>query len=491
MGEGTSKAEERVVGGTESREGAAGDRAADREVPLGAGPERRQPKAGRPRSLLSPDESWWWNGRRWVSAKTEDGLWAWNGARWRTTVELEGKPAEELAEALVSLADERRTDAGALLATRAAEWQPEGELRELVARAEDVALRLQHRQEAPTVAHNRRLLGRRSAPIGESHVSVADRAALSAQQRTLHAQIGRLAPHPTVKEADDALAAARLLDEGAALLGAALAEVHEAERIQGEVRAAARRELAAAETARQEAIRRAERGLDQARSAHTSALTNARDRFRATLNIGKGELEAGLGRLHLHSRVLTTPSGALPAAALAAFQGTAPTLWRDHRELLADLVLLELPETASFLTALITGSDTLFLLFKNRTGAALWVCPTGQEVAAKRFLSTLRDQAQKAAAAAEEGQARTREAEQHLDALARDRSSVEAAEAQLGLVQTDHGLLAAIDQARQKLQEAETAIPQLVEANKKVSEAVTRLLTPPEALAPRPGEAAH
>jgi hypothetical protein len=217
----------------------------------------------------------------------------------------------------------------------------------------------------------------------------------------------------------------------------------------------------------------------------------ARDRFRATLNIGKGELEAGLGRLHLHSRVLNTPSGGLPAAALDAFDGTARTLWRDHRELLADLVLLELPETASFLSALITGSDTLFLLFKNRTGAALWVCPTGQEVAAKRFLSTLRDQAQKAARAAEEGKAQTREAEQHLDALGRDRSSVEAAEAQLALVQTDHGLLAAIDQARQKVQQAETAIPQLVEANKKVSEAVNRLLTPPEPLAPRSGEGAR
>ena len=108
------------MSGAESRAGTAGERAADREVPLGAGPERRQPRAGRPRSLLSPDESWWWNGSRWVSARSENGLWAWNGTRWRTTVELEGKPAQELAEALVSLADERRTDAGAVLAARSA-----------------------------------------------------------------------------------------------------------------------------------------------------------------------------------------------------------------------------------------------------------------------------------------------------------------------------------------------------------------------------------
>ena len=405
-------------------------------------------------------------------------------------MELEGRRAQELAEALVSLADERRTDAGAVLAARSAEWQPEGELRELVARAEEVAGRLQHGAEPPAAAQNRRLLGRRTTSAVESQVSVAERAALIAEQRRLHAQIGRLAPHPTVKEADDALTSARLLDDEAALLAAVLADVREAERIQEEGKAAARGELAAVETARLEAIRRAERALEEARSAHASALKQARDGFRAALNIGKGELEAGLGRLHLHSRVLNTPSGSLPTAALAAFQGTATALWREHRDLLADLVLLELPETASFLTALITQSDTLFLLFKNRTGAGLWVCPTGQEVAARRFLSSLGDQAQKASAAAEEEQARAREAEQHLHSLRRDRSSVETAEAQLGLVQTDHGLLLAIDQARQKVQQAEIAIPQLVEANKRLSEAVTRLLTSPEPLTPRPSQAA-
>jgi hypothetical protein len=445
--------------------------------------------AGRQRSLLSPDESWWWNGRRWVSARTEDGLWAWNGTRWRTTVELEGRPAPELVEALVALADDRRTEAGAILATRAGEWQPEGELRELVARAEELATRLQQRQESPAVPHNRRLLGRRSAAAGESQLSVAERAALSTRRRMLHAQIGRLAPHPTVKEADDTLASTHLLEEKAALLAAALDQVREAERLQAEVKASARQELTAAETARREAIRRAERGLDEAKSAHASTLEKARERFRATLNVGKGELEAGLGRLHLHSRVLNMPSGSIPTAALAAFEGTAPALWREHRELLADLVVLELPETASFLTALITQSDTLFLLLKNRTGAALWVCPTGQEVAARRFLSALGAQAQRASATAEEDRTQTREAEQQLDALGRDHSSVEAAEARLGHVQNDRGLQAAIDRARQKLQQAETPIPQLVEANKKLSEAVTRLLNPPDPLAPRPSEA--
>jgi hypothetical protein len=452
----------------DSRQDTASGRTGEREAPLGAGPEARQQRGSRTRSLLSPDESWWWNGRRWVPARTEDGLWAWNGSRWRTAAELEGKPPEVLAGALIALADERRTEAGAILAARAAEWQPEGELRDLVSRAEEIAARLQQTQEGLTAAPNRRMLGRRSAVAADSHALEAERETLRAQQRTLHAQIGRLAPHPTVKEADDALAAARILEERSALVTSALDQVQKAERVQAEAQAAARRELAAREEARLEAI------------------AEARDRFRSTLRTGMGDLEVGLGQLYLHSRVLRTPSGSLPTAGLIAAEGTATTLWRSHRELLGGLVVLELPETASFLTALVTGSDTLFVLFKNRTGAALWMCPTGQEVAARRFLVALREQARQAEAGGGESEARARDAEQKLEALGRDRSSVEAAEKELARVKADLDLQAAIESARQKVEQADNPIPELVAARKKVDEEVSRLLTPPEPLAPKP-----
>src|SRR3981081_295467 len=88
--------------------------------------------AGRLRSLLSPDQSWWWDGRRWVSATTADGLWAWNGRRWRTTVELEGKPPEEMADVLTELVEDGYIEAGRILVARSPEWEPEGELGELV-----------------------------------------------------------------------------------------------------------------------------------------------------------------------------------------------------------------------------------------------------------------------------------------------------------------------------------------------------------------------
>jgi hypothetical protein len=390
-----------------------------------------------------------------------------------------------LAGALIALADERRTEAGAILGARAAEWQPEGELRDLVGRAEEIAARLQQTQEGLTAAPNRRMLGRRGPVAADSHAFQAERETLRGQQRTLHAQIGRLAPHPTVKEADDALAAARILEERSALLTSVLDQVQEAERVQTEAQAAARSKLAAVEEARLEAIRRAEKGLEDARSARNAALAEARDRFRSTLSSGKGDLEAGLGRLYLHSRVLRTPSGSLPTAGLVADEGTAATLWRSHRELVGDLVVLELPETASFLTALVTGSDMLFVLFRNRTGAALWECPTGQEVAARRFLIALREQARQADAGSDQSEARAREAEQTLEALGRDHSSVEAAEKEVARVKTDQELQGAIEVARRNLEQAKNPIPQLVAATKKVDDEVSRLLTPPDPLTPK------
>src|SRR5437660_12364749 len=96
------------------------------------------------RRLLSGDGAWWWNGRRWVSATTEDGLWKWDGSRWKGTVDLEGKRPEDLATTLSLLAEDRYAEAGDILALRAAEWQPDGKLRDQVERAHDLGSRLGH-----------------------------------------------------------------------------------------------------------------------------------------------------------------------------------------------------------------------------------------------------------------------------------------------------------------------------------------------------------
>src|SRR5215813_4661398 len=97
---------------------------------------------GNARRLLSGDGAWWWNGRRWVSATTEDGLWKWDGSRWKGTADLDGKRPEDLATTLALLAEDRYAEAGAILAQRAHEWQPDGGLRDLVERSYETGGRL-------------------------------------------------------------------------------------------------------------------------------------------------------------------------------------------------------------------------------------------------------------------------------------------------------------------------------------------------------------
>ncbi|HSR25139.1 MAG TPA: hypothetical protein VLW53_16410, partial [Candidatus Eisenbacteria bacterium] len=197
------------------------------------------------RRLLSGDGSWWWNGRRWVPATTEEGLWKWDGARWKATVDLEGKRPEDLATTLALLAEDRYAEAGTILADRAPEWQPEGGLRDLVERSREAGSRLGRLSEGlsiPDGSRGRRL--RLGATDDRRHLE-EERETLESEQRALLVRLGRSAPQPSIKEADDLLAAARLLDERAALMTAGLAEVDEAERMRADAASAAQRELAA------------------------------------------------------------------------------------------------------------------------------------------------------------------------------------------------------------------------------------------------------
>src|SRR3984893_16218906 len=74
--------------------------------------------------VLSQNGTWWWNGRRWVSAVSEDGLWRWIGNQWKPTVELDGKRPEQLAKTFTGLADDCYARAGVILTDRAQAWQP-------------------------------------------------------------------------------------------------------------------------------------------------------------------------------------------------------------------------------------------------------------------------------------------------------------------------------------------------------------------------------
>jgi hypothetical protein len=441
------------------------------------------PSQGSTRRLLSGDGSWWWNGRRWVPAVTEDGLWKWDGTRWRGTVDLEGKRPEDLATTLSLLAEDRYAEAGVTLARRPAEWQPEGALRDLVERAGESESRLGRVAEGLNVADGNRGLRRRLTATAEDRRQLEEeRDSIGAEHRALMVRLGRSAPQPSIKEADDMLSAARLLDERAALMTAGLAEVDEAERMRADAAAAAQRELAAAEDARLRALQEARRAVEAAESAHAWAVAEARARMRTVLTPGPGELKAGLGPLRLHANLLETPTGRVPAAGASAYVDTAQALWAEHRDSLADLVLLEAPEAETFLDALTEGSSALFLLVSGRTGTALWPCPTGQEKAAQRFATVVCDHAREAGRTKADRDDKARRAENELDHIMRDRSTIEAAEAELARVEADPGLLGAIDDARERLNRARADTPELIEARRKVLELARRMVAPPEPL---------
>jgi len=442
------------------------------------------------RRLLSGDGAWWWNGRRWVPATTEDGLWKWDGSRWKGTVDLEGKRPEDLATTLALLAEDRYAEAGEILGQRAAEWQPEGGLRDLVDRTRDSGSRLGRVSEGLNVADGNRGLRRRlGATMDDRRQLEEERESIHSEYRALLVRLGRSAPQPSIKEADDTLAVARLLDERAATMTHGLAEVDEAERMRADAAAAAQRELAAAEDARLRALQDARRAVESAEKAHAWAVHEARARMRTVLTPGPGELKAGLGPLRLHANLLETPTGRVPAAGAAAHLDTAQALWAEHREALADLVLVEAPESEAFLEALTESSSALFLLVVGRTGTALWPCPPGQEKAAHRFATVVCDHAREAGRNKRDRDERARQAEAELDQVTRDRSSIEAAETELGRVENDPGLLGAIDDARERLNRARADTPELIEARRKVLELARRLVAPPEPLKGAPASA--
>jgi hypothetical protein len=489
MSEGDSRAREREVADAARWSGqATSSRAGDPDTRPPAESISGSEDPGRQRSLLSPDQSWWWDGRRWVSATTSDGLWAWNGRRWRTTLDLEGKRPEEIAEILATVADDRYAEAGEILVARAAEWEPEGQLRELVMLAEGVRTRLQQMKQDLTATPDHRRLGRRAArQPPDPRALEEEQAALKARQMGLLVPIGRLAPQPSVKEADDIRAGAELLDQRTQSLRAALSGVEEAEAMQARATRTAREELLAAETTRLEAIRRARRGVEEAKFAHASAIKKARAAFRSATRVSAGELKAGLGSLRIRSTLLETSRGVLPAASLTTDMGSAVELWQRHRELMADLALLELPETAAFVTSLLGGTDTQFVLFISAVGVILWSCPEGQAAAAKRFLGTVRVEAERAATTRNERDSLQQEAERQIEAAMGDRSSIDAAEAELARVQVHHDLLESIEQARRRVARLEKGLPELREAQQRLAQVVSELLTAPESIGPVPG----
>jgi hypothetical protein len=399
---------------------------------------------------------------------------------WAQAADLDGRRPEDLATTLGTLAERRYGEAGSMLAERASEWNPKAAQRELVDR---IQLTRRHMSQVATEVGQggRGLLGRLASEDRNPQLR-RTQDELQSEYRRLSVALGRGAPRPTIKEADDVLDQAGLLDERASLLMAGLAEVEEAERMRADAAVAAQKELAGAEAARALALDGARAAVRAADRDHADSVATAQVGFEEVLTPQAGELKATCGPLRLFANLLESPGGRQPAAGLAVFLDTAPVLWREHRELIADVLLLETSDSDRFRTALAKREPELFMLAAGRRGACLMPCPPSQQRAAQRLAATAAEQTPEAERAEVGRQQQARLAEDRLEEIVRDRSKVEVAEAELVRVDADHGLRSAIDEGRRRLMLARADTPEIVEARRKLTELARRMTAPPAPL---------
>jgi hypothetical protein len=416
---------------------------------------------------MSGDGRWWWNGERWLATATPDGLWQWDGREWRPTIELRGVRPGDLATTLALLAEDRYARAARLLVERAREWRPQGELRDLVQRAAAMRGRVQHTLAPDGSGLLRRVRGRPQ----QRQQAEEEHALLDTRYRALLVQIGRLAPRPSVKEADDMLEVARLLDRRAAGITEALAAAHEAERHRAQAIEAARQDLWAAEVACREAAEAAARERERVEAGRRDARAAARARVRAAMEPAAGEILAEAGTLRVHRTFVATPAGHLAVDGASAWTGSAVALWRDHRDLLQDAVLLETPETDDFLSCLSERRRDQFLLLSARSRTLLWHCPPGEEKPLRRLVTAVNRQSSAAAATAAE----------RLDAAAAVVADCQRPPEQ-GPAAEDGRLAAAVEEARQRLEEARREPKALLVARELAAAETGAVATPPAPL---------
>jgi hypothetical protein len=437
----------------------------------------------RERPRASVDGSWWWDGRSWVPTSTPDGLWQWDGERWRPTIELRGVRSRDLATTLALLAEDRYARAASILVDRAREWRAQGEVRDLVGQA--VAMRrgllrvegiIRGTAAGPPGLFRRM----RAGPDERQHIE-EQQVLLDTRYRALLVRLGRSAPRPSIKDADDLLEVARLLDQRASRITEAIATGDEAERARGQAIEAARRGLQAAESERRAATEAAALALAQARKERQRERLAMRDWLRDVLVAAGNEPLAEVGPLCAHATSIETPAGRLPADGASAGVGTAVALWREQRERLQDVLVLDAQEAEAFMRCFTERRRDLFLLLVTRARTVLWHCPPGEEKPLRQFATAVNQQASRAAETAE---ARLRTADELRLRLA-GRGDDELAEAQAALerAEADERMAAAVEAAQRRLEEARGEPPALVAARRRAADEVQAVSTPPPPLA--------
>jgi hypothetical protein len=431
----------------------------------------------------SEDGRWWWDGRRWRPTSTPDGLWQWDGERWRPTIELRGVRPRDLATTLAFLAEDRYARAAGVLVDRAREWRPSGEIRDLVGRASAMRRQLLRIEGAfrGSPAGPPGLFRRMRASPEERQRIEEEQVLIDTRYRALLVQLGRRAPRPTVKEADDLLDVARLLDQRAARITEALAAADEAERSRAYAIEAATRELQAAEAERVRAHQVAAMALQRAREERALERRAMRRRLHDALAAPLEEPVAQVGLLIAYGSAIATPAGRLPAAGASAVVGSAVSLWRERREVVQDLLSLESAEAWSLMRCLAERRRDLYLLLETRSRTLLWHCPPGEEKPLRGFATAVNRQAGPAAQPAGERLRAAEEVRSQLAAQGGDEVAV--AQAALAQAEADERATAMLEAARRRLDEARSEPPALVGARRRAATEVRAVSTPPAPLA--------
>ncbi len=457
------------------------------EQPPGDGPSRNREEE--PSTQLSADGSWWWDGERWVPALSPDGLWRWDGTRWQPVTDLDTANPTALVEGLDRLVDARFAEGGHLLALRAHEWRArDPELAALVAEAAPLAARLAALDARLAgggdggggVLNLRQLLGGDEREQQESEAQ-----SIEAELRPLAVLIGRMAPQPSLKEADELLVPARRLAEKVVELSEAVAE---------ERRLTAEQEAQAAEAGRR---------LEAAREERERSLRDLEDQLRAReLERAKAleELERGLRRVRipvpgaplarfegvvLYENRVDTPDGRGPLEGAEAVVAGAGELWASHRETLNQLGLLEAMHAGRFFDALVTGADLeTYLLVLTPYARSLVPVDPGQEEAAREFAAQLKAAARKAGKLLAEREAQVQAAEAALHAAMEDTAAVDEARAAFEGAAADAERNRPVAEAEAEANRAAGPTPEIEAARARVDAVAERLLEPPPPLAP-------
>ena len=454
--------------------------------------ETATPSTRSPRARFSADGEWWWNGASWLAAISHDGLWRWDGTDWLLRVDS-GLEPERLVEDLNKLADVRYRRGGLLLARHANEWPVPPNLTQPVAEATEIL-----EQRAAT---ERRLKGQ-TRRMGDLLAGDDNQQRLRVQLGNIDAhleprllRIGREAPVPTSREADEVLETARHLAATAREVTAAHKAVLAAQAGWQTRVAAATVDLERCIARHDALIAQAEVGVREAEARREQRIADAWRRLAEVRIPHKGEHLASFGPIRLFAAQIEMPNGGRPASGARAVIGSAVEPTAGARAVIGSAAELTVAEpgplddlfvvgdsgAAALHRAEASGDPTPYLLVVTELRSVLITCGEN-EGDARRFARQVAAAAATAEAMREVRRALLAEARDAVQQADDDHSEIEAANAHRGAAEQDPEVLMAIERARDQLAFERQETPELDDTGAELRSVLERLTTPPDLL---------